>query len=48
MYSVARLNILFFIEAYISFFALLFFSDKQSQDCYCCKTQQQAYQIPHK
>ena len=41
MYSVA------FIEAYIICFAL-FFSDKQSWDSYCCKTQQQAYQIPHK
>ena len=47
MYSVARLNILFFIEAYI-FLLYFFFSDKQSQDCYCCKTQQQANQIPHK
>ena len=31
MYSVARLNILFFIEAYISFFALLFVGDDMPQ-----------------
>mmetsp|Transcript_40974 Transcript_40974/g.67786 ORF Transcript_40974/g.67786 Transcript_40974/m.67786 type:complete len:95 (+) Transcript_40974:66-350(+) len=28
--------------------AMTLIRDKQSQDCYCCKTPQQPYQIPHK